>query len=82
MKNTKPYADALAEARRVGATCAVGDAERAQACFVLSHAHAVNPGMLYNGGAARGLSGRDLVRLAADDPGEFAFVPFDAPDDS
>ena len=79
MKNTKPYADALAEARKVGATRAAGDAERAQACFVLSHAHAVNPEMLYLGSAARGLSGQDLVRLAHNDPGEFAFVQFDAP---
>ena len=75
---TKPYKDALAESRKVGAAHATGDAERAQACFVLSKVHAVNPETLYLGGAARGLSGQDLVRLAHNDLGEFAFVPFDA----
>lgn len=78
MKN-KPYADALAEARRVGATRAAGDAFLAQTCFALSVAYPVNPKMLYLGAAARELSARELVRLAHDNPGEFAFVPFDAP---
>jgi len=72
-----PYKEALAEAERVGASRAVGDAELAQACLSLSRAHAVNPEMLYNGAKANGLSGTELARLAHDDPGAFAFVPFD-----
>ena len=73
------YGKALAEARRVGASRATGDAELAQACFALSHVHAVNPGKLYEGAKARGLSAKELVRLARDDLGAFAFIPFDAP---
>ena len=72
-----PYKEALAEAERVGASRAAGDAELAQACLALSRAHAVNPEMLYNGAKANGLSGIELARLANDDPGTFAFVPFD-----
>lgn len=74
----KPYKDALAEARKVGAAHATGDAFLAQTCKILSVAYPVNPEMLYLGAAARELSARELVQLAHDDPGEFAFVPFDA----
>lgn len=61
--NAQTYKDALAEARRAGASHAQGDAYLAQTCYVLSRAHAVNPEMLYKGAKGKGLDARDVTRL-------------------
>lgn len=77
----RSYTEALAEARKVGAVNAAWDGKLAQVCQALAVVHAVNADMLYRGAATRGLSDRELARLAHEDPGEFAFVMFDAPDE-
>ena len=71
------YTKALAEARRVGANHAKGDAELARVCYVLAAVHAVNPRCLYGGAQARGLTGRALAGLAETDLAEFATIQFD-----
>jgi len=70
------YKEALAEAKRVGASHAKGDAELALACLSLSRTNRLNEEMLYDGAKANGLSAGQLKRLAEEDPGGFALVPF------
>lgn len=70
------YEVALDRARAVGAARANGLPLLAQTCSVLSLAHAVNPAMLYDGARKMGLSADKLVKLVAENVGEFAFVQF------
>ena len=81
---TKPYKDALSEARKAGAGKAAGDAELAQTCFALCKIHrGLNPSLLYDGAIVRGLSPRELVKWGGsenlDDVLELNNVMFDAP---
>jgi len=70
------YQKALKKASEVGASKATGDALLAQTCKMLSMCHAVNPEMLYNGAKKRKIDSRSLVKLAHEDIGAFAFLPF------
>lgn len=55
------YEHALKESKRVGASKVEGLAWLAAVCWTLSHVHAINPRLVYDGARKRGLDG-DAVR--------------------
>lgn len=70
------YAEACKRAS--GRVALVNDPDEllAIACRTLSQVHAVNPGMLYDGAKKLRIGSRELMRMAHEKPGEFAFVQF------
>lgn len=77
--NTPPptYAQALKQARRVGARHATGDAFLAQTCSVVAVVHAVAPAMLFEGARRKGLDGMALFLLSHSDPDALTGLMFD-----
>ena len=70
------YEAALKASRGRVATTSDPDELLAMTCSCLALAHAINPGMTYDGAKKLGINHRELLRLAVDDVGKLAFVQF------
>lgn len=68
------YTQALATARRIGASRVQGDGHLAQTCYVLSLVHAINPALVYDGARSRGITADVLRKMAPADIGDLMFT--------
>jgi hypothetical protein len=68
------YEQALKEARRAGAGRCEGVVLLALTCEVLSHAHAVNPRLVFEGARKKGLDAKQVRNLDPVGLGDLMFV--------
>jgi len=62
------YKQALKRGERAGTSNAGNEEFLALVCKSLAAVHAINPALVYAGARKKGLSAKDVARLAADDP--------------
>ncbi len=77
MKKHKTYKEALNAGDKVGASKAKGEDSIAQLCRTLCALHrGCNPAMIYNGAIKLEISGKELARLAVEEPFMFGDLMF------